>query len=81
MYSTLSDSGSPSTFPCNVGTRQGDISSPLMFALFINDLCTLLREQCGDGVFITPMFRTFSVSCMLMLLQTVLKREYGCRDK
>ena len=59
MYSSLSatvrtSSGETNGFPCNVGTRQGDVSSPLIFALFINDLCTLLREQCGDGIFITP---------------------------
>ena len=40
-------------FHCNVGTRQGDVSSPLIFALFLNDLCTLLREQCDDVIFIT----------------------------
>ena len=34
-------------------TRQGDVSSPLLFTLFINDLCTLLREKCPDGIFIT----------------------------
>ena len=55
MYSNLSatlrtDCGETCIFPCNVGTRQGDVSSPLIFALFINDLCTLLREQCGDGI-------------------------------
>ena len=59
MYSNLSatvrtDCGETCIFPCNVGTRQGDVSSPLIFALFINDLCTLLLEQCGDRIFITP---------------------------
>lgn len=39
-------------FACNVGTRQGDISSPIIFSLFINDLCTIIREQCGSGIFI-----------------------------
>ena len=64
MYSSLSatvrtDGGEICVFPCNVGTRQGDVSSPLIFALFINDLCTLLREQCGDGIFITPVADIF----------------------
>ena len=61
MYSNLSatvrtSGGETTAFPCNVGTRQGDVSSPLIFALFINDLCTctLLRERCQDGIFITP---------------------------
>lgn len=39
-------------FHCNVGTRQGDISSPVIFSIFINDLCSLLREKCGSGIFI-----------------------------
>ena len=38
---------------CDIGTRQGDISSPIIFNLFINDLCTLLRQQCRTGIFIT----------------------------
>lgn len=58
MYSNLQASvrtGNAYTkpFPCNIGTRQGDVSSPLLFALFINDLCTLLRERCVDGIFVT----------------------------
>ena len=58
MYSCLQATvrtvdGQTKPFPCNIGTRQGDISSPLLFALFINDLCTLLRENCPDGIFIT----------------------------
>ena len=40
-------------FPCTIGTRQGDISSPVIFSLFINDLCTLLREKGGRGIFIS----------------------------
>jgi len=39
-------------FPCNIGTRQGDISSPTIFSLFIDQLSTLLREKCGSGIFI-----------------------------
>ena len=58
MYSNLQATvrtiyGQTKAFPCNIGTRQGDVSSPLLFALFINDLCTLLRERCADGIFIT----------------------------
>ena len=45
--------GLTKAFLCNIGTRQGDVSSPLLFAFLINDLCTLLREQCTGGFFIT----------------------------
>ena len=45
--------GLTKAFLCNMGIRQGDVSSPLLFALLINDLCTLLREQCDGGIFIT----------------------------
>ena len=39
-------------FPSNVGTKQGDITSPIIFSLLINDLSTLLREKCESGIFI-----------------------------
>ena len=45
--------GQTKAFPCDIGNRRGDVSSPLLSALFINDLCTLLRERCADGIFIT----------------------------
>ena len=41
-----------SPFLCNIGTRQGDISSPLIFNLFIQELPTLIRENC-PGIYIT----------------------------
>ena len=47
------DQGLTSYFPCHIGTRQGCVSSPLIFTLFINDLVTLLRENCRNGIFIT----------------------------
>ena len=47
------DQGLTSYFPCHIGTRQGCVSSPLLFTLFINDLVTLLRENCRNGIFIT----------------------------
>ena len=40
-------------FTCNIGIRQGDISSLKLFSLYINDLCQLLRERCGSGIFVT----------------------------
>ena len=40
-------------FPCNIGTRQGDTTSSTIFALFIDELSALLRQNCGTGIFIT----------------------------
>ena len=45
--------GLTKAFLCNIGTRLGDVSSSLLFALLINNLCTLLREQFAGGIFIT----------------------------
>ncbi len=45
--------GMTSYFPCSIGTRQGCVSSSLLFSLFINDLATRLREQCGSGIFVS----------------------------
>ena len=39
-------------FRCNIGTRQGDLSSPIIFSLYINDLVSHLQQTC-NGVFIT----------------------------
>ena len=40
-------------FGCNIGTRQGYISSPIIFSLFINDLVSYLKSECENGVFIS----------------------------
>ena len=40
-------------FNCIIGTRQGCISSPTIFSLFINDLVSYLRSECENGVFIS----------------------------
>lgn len=39
-------------FPCNIGTRQGDVCSPIIFSLFINELNSMLRSNCTVGIFI-----------------------------
>ena len=48
MYGKLSacvktDNGLTSYFPCHIGTRQGCVSSPIIFTLFINNLVTFSR--------------------------------------
>jgi len=48
----LSSNCPTSYFPCNIGTRQGDISSPTIFSLFIDQLSNLLRQNCETGFFI-----------------------------
>ena len=45
------EKGLKDLFPCNTGTKQGDVSSPIIFSLFINDLFTMLRDTCS--IFIT----------------------------
>lgn len=45
--------GLPTFFECNVGTRQGCVSSPIIFSLFINDLVAYLKQKCRSGIFIS----------------------------
>ena len=40
-------------FTFNVGTRQGDITSNIIFNLYINDLCTLLRDKGHSSIYVT----------------------------
>ena len=40
-------------FTCNLGTRQGDITSNIIFNLYIDDLCTLLRDKGHSGIYVT----------------------------
>ena len=37
---------------CNMGLKQGDLSSPLIFNIY-NELANLLRNRCNNGIFIT----------------------------
>ena len=59
MYSKLkscvriSPGAISSPFACNIGTRQGDLCSPIIFSLYINDLCSFIRQKCDTGIFVT----------------------------
>ena len=51
-----------SPFPCNIGTRQCDVGSPIIFNLFIKELSNLLIDSC-PGVFITT--DIWAINCLL----------------
>ena len=58
MYSQLKscvkvNNGLTHFFDCHIGTRQGCVSSPIIFSLFINDLISYLRTECDWGIFVT----------------------------
>ena len=40
-------------FKCSVGTRQGCVSSPIIFSLFINDLVVYLKSKTDHGIFVS----------------------------
>ena len=54
LYSCVRTSVDMTTsyFPCNIGTRQGDVCSPTILSLFINELNSMLRSDCESGIFI-----------------------------
>ena len=51
-------------FLCNIGTRQRDISSPIIFNLFIQELSTLIRENC-PGIYIYITDEISPIPCLL----------------
>lgn len=40
-------------FRCEKGTKQGCVSSTIIFSIFINDLISHLQQRCRNGIFIT----------------------------
>ena len=36
-----------------MGLKQGDLSSPIMFHIYINELCTYVKQNCNTVIFIT----------------------------
>ena len=69
MYSNLqscvriSSHSVTQSFKCNIGTRQGDVSSTIMFNLFINELPLFLRRQGHRGIFVTHQIQ--DIICIL----------------
>ena len=58
MYSQLKscvkiDDSLTKFFECSIGTRQGCVSSPIIFSLFINDLVAYLRSETDHGIFVS----------------------------
>ena len=50
-------------FSCNTGTKQGDVTSAILFTLYINELLTFLRNKNHRGIFVTE--DTEDVICIL----------------
>lgn len=42
-------SGITNFFPCNIGVKQGDCLSPILFDCFIDDICNYLVSDTNDG--------------------------------
>ena len=57
-------------FKCYIGTRQGCVSSPIIFSLFINDSISYLKSECNRGIFVSKF--CLSVGMHLNLLKTKL---------
>ena len=49
-------------FTCNIGTRQGDITSPIIFSLFVQELSTFIKQTC-PGIYISE--DASSIPCLL----------------
>ena len=58
MYSQLKScvkvkNGLTQFFKCYIGTRQGCVSSPIIFSLFITDLISYIKSECNRGIFVS----------------------------
>ena len=67
IKSCVMDSGIQSDFfESHVGVRQGENLSPLLFALFLNDLDTFFSKQKGDTLYFISINCTMTVTIMLV---------------
>ena len=70
MYSKLEScvqirGGLTETFNCKVGTRQGCMLSPLLFALYLNQYVELLNKENCQGVFMNNEHEKMRFNCNL----------------
>ena len=49
----IKDNEMSSLFECNIGVRQGENLSPMLFALFLNDFSCFLQDKC-HGLNVLP---------------------------
>lgn len=61
------ENGLTGYFNCTVGTRQGCVTSPIIFILFINDVIKYLRNKCDGGIFISNEIEKLLAVCLLMM--------------
>ena len=58
MYSNINaqieiDTKLSHSIACNIGLKQGDLSSQIIVNIYLNELCSSLKEKCSNGIFIT----------------------------
>ena len=46
-----------------MGLKRGDLSSPIMFNIYINELCSYIKQNCSTGIFVTNYFP--EIYCLL----------------
>ena len=68
------------SFPCQVGVRQGENLSPLLFAVYLNDSKTFLREKYNGLTKITDSVQHelnmfFKIFCLLYADDTLILAE------